>query len=125
MGILRDPYTLAALYSAADVMIVPSLQESFGQTASEALACGTPVVAFNTSGLKDIIDHQRNGYLAKPFEPTDRAAGIRWVLEKTARHQSLSEHAREKVLSTFSLPTVVKQHQEIYQRQLQNVVNDS
>lgn len=125
MGILRDPYTLAALYSAADVMIVPSLQESFGQTASEALACGTPVVAFNTSGLKDIIDHQRNGYLAKPFEPTDLAAGIRWVLEKTARHQSLSEHAREKVLSTFSLPTVVKQHQEIYQRQLQNVVNDS
>lgn len=118
MGVLRDPYTLAALYSAADVMIVPSLQESFGQTASEALACGTPVVAFNTSGLKDIVDHQQNGYLAQPFKPSDLAAGIRWVLDDSTRYKALSQAARQKVLTTFSLPTIVKQHREVYQRQL-------
>ena len=118
IGVLRDPYTLAALYSAADVMIVPSLQESFGQTASEALACGTPVVSFETSGLKDIVDHQQNGYLAKPFEPTDLAEGIRWVLNDDSRYRSLAELARKKVLNSFSLPAVVKKHHEVYQKQL-------
>ncbi len=117
-GILRDPYTLAALYSAADVMVMPSLQESFGQTASEALACGTPVVAFDTSGLKDIVDHQTNGYLAKPFDPSDLAAGIEWVLANRERHQKLSQAGREKVLTTFALPAVVSPHLDIYQKQL-------
>jgi glycosyltransferase involved in cell wall biosynthesis len=118
MGVLRDPYTLAALYSAADVMVVPSLQESFGQTASEALSCGTPVVAFDTSGLRDIVDHQKNGYLADRFEPESLAEGIRWILDDSERYNSLSTAAREKVLETFSLPIVVKQHQEIYRKQL-------
>ncbi|MDQ8189147.1 glycosyltransferase [Roseibacillus persicicus] len=118
MGVLRDQFTLAALYSAADVMVVPSLQESFGQTASEALSCGTPVVAFDTSGLKDIVDHEQNGYLAEPFEPSDLAEGIRFVLADTARYETLCENAREKVVSTFSLPQVVKRHREVYEKHL-------
>lgn len=118
MGVLRDTYTLAALYSAADVMVVPSLQESFGQTASESLACGTPVVSFDTSGLKDIVDHQQNGYLAKPFDPADLAEGIRYILADSARYHSLSEEARKKVEKTFSLPTVVAQHRKVYAKQL-------
>lgn len=118
MGVLRDPYTLAALYSAADVMVVPSLQESFGQTASEALACGTPVVAFDTSGLKDIVDHEENGFLAPQFEPQGLAQGINWILNNPKVAKELSLKARQKVMTTFSLPEVVKQHREVYQRQL-------
>lgn len=117
-GLVKDAATLTALYAAADVMVVPSLQESFGQTASEALACGTPVVAFNTSGLRDIVDHEKNGYLAKPFDPADLAAGIRWVLASSDRQETLSRHAREKVLTTFDSPIVAQKHIEIYQRLL-------
>jgi glycosyltransferase involved in cell wall biosynthesis len=61
LGRLNDDISLALTYSAADVMIVQSIQEAFGQTASESLSCGTPVVAFNANGLKDIVDHQQNG----------------------------------------------------------------
>ena len=118
MGILKDPFTLAALYSAADIMVVPSLQESFGQTASEALSCGTPVVAFNTSGLKDIVDHQENGYLAECFEPANLAQGITSILKDSERLSILSYNARQKVVSSFSLEKVVAQHLEVYQRQL-------
>ena len=50
------------LYSLADVTIVPSKMEVLGQTALESLACGTPVVAFNNTGLSDIIIHKKNGY---------------------------------------------------------------
>lgn len=118
LGRLYDDVSLALLYSAADVMIVPSLQESFGQTASEALACGTPVVAFNATGLKDIVDHQQNGYLAKPYEVKDLAQGIAWILQDRDRHQTLRSHARKKALQTFSLERQAQRYQTLYQELL-------
>lgn len=103
LGRFYDDIALAVLYSAADVMVVPSLQESFGQTAFEALACGTPVVAFNATGLKDIVEHQKNGYLAKPYEIDDLARGIAWVLEDKDRHKNLCFSAREKAEKEYRL----------------------
>ena len=103
MGHFNDDLSLSLAYSAGDVMIVPSLQESFGQTASEALACGTPVVAFNATGLRDIVDSEQNGYLARPYSSEDLAKGIAWVLTDDTRHQKLALNAREKAVKTFSL----------------------
>ena len=54
-------------------MIVPSKLETFGQTATEAMACGTPVVAFNNTGLSDIVEHKKNGYLAELLDINDLA----------------------------------------------------
>ena len=102
------------VYSAADVMIVPSLQETFGQTASEALACGTPVVAFNATGLKDIVEHQQNGYLAQPYEIDDLARGIAWVLENDQRHRKLAYHAREKVEQEFALEIPARRYKSLF-----------
>ena len=102
LGKLYDDSTLALAYSAADVMVVPSVYEAFGQTASESLACGTPVVAFNATGLKDIVDHQQNGYLAQPYKSEDLAQGITWVLENPERHQKLCANARQKADREFS-----------------------
>jgi len=75
LGYLHDDVSLVTLYNAVDIMIVPSLQEAFGQTASESMSCGIPVVAFGSTGLLDIVDHKVNGYLAKPFESDDLALG--------------------------------------------------
>lgn len=115
MGHLHDDLSLAVLYSAADVMIVPSLQEAFGQTASEALACGTPVVAFGATGLLDIVEHQHNGYLAEPYEVDDLSAGINWVLEEDSRRSQLSANARETVLRKFDILDVARQYLALYQ----------
>lgn len=115
IGRLNDNTTLALAYSAADVMIVPSRQESFGQTASEALACGTPVAAFNTSGLRDVVDHEKNGYLANVFEPEDLARGIQWILQDQARHRRLSDSGREKAQEKFSYHKVAQAHQMLYE----------
>lgn len=114
LGHLNDDNSLALVYSAADVMIVPSIQESFGQTASESLACGTPVVAFNATGLKDIVDHQQNGYLAHPFEIEDLAKGIAWVLEDIVRHQKLCNRAREKAEQEFALELQARRYLSLY-----------
>lgn len=108
-----DEVSLRLLYSAADVMVVPSLQEAFGQTASESMACGTPVVAFGATGLLDIVDHKQNGYLAEPFNSTDLARGISWVINSPI-YQSLSQNAREKVVRCFDSRVVAKKFIELY-----------
>ena len=114
LGFITDDQRLATIYSAADVMVVPSLQENFVQTAAEALACGVPVVCFDATGLKDAVEHQRCGYRATPFSSDDLADGITWVLADDARYQILAARARAKVLEQFTLQRVAAQYQEIY-----------
>jgi glycosyltransferase involved in cell wall biosynthesis len=118
LGFMHDDLSLALIYAAADVMVVPSIQEAFGQTASEALTCGTPVVAFNATGLKDIVDHQQNGYLATPFEIDDLAKGIIWTIENRERHQKLQYHAREKGLRQFANEVQARRYLSLYQEVL-------
>lgn len=115
LGQLHDDISLKVIYSAADVMVVPSLIEAFGQTASEAMACGTPVVAFHTTGLLDIIEHKENGYLARAFDTTDLARGIDWVLS-AEKHIQLSRNARNKVLNKYDSKVVVKQYIDLYEQ---------
>jgi len=80
LGSIQGDKEMAELYSIADVACVPSRIESFCQCASEPQACGVPVVAFNATGLKDIVEHKVTGYLARPYDPEDFARGIEWVL---------------------------------------------
>jgi glycosyltransferase involved in cell wall biosynthesis len=115
LGYLYDDVSLALLYSAADIMVVPSRQEAFGQTASESLACGTAAVAFDIGGLRDIIDHQKTGYLAKPFDISDLAAGIEWVLSDEKRHKELCIKAREKAVNCFDVEKIARQYAELYE----------
>jgi len=114
LGRLHDDISLVTAYAAADVMVVPSIQEAFGQTASESLACGTPVVAFDGTGLKDIVEHQKNGYLAQPYQIEDLATGIAWVLENRERHQKLRERAREKATVEWNLELQARRYINIF-----------
>ena len=115
-GHLHDDISLRLLYCAADVMVVPSRQEAFGQTGSEAQCCGTPVVIFDSTGLRDLVVHEQTGYLAKPFSHADLANGIKWVLEDEERHVRLSTQARERAVRLWSNEVVAKQYMEIYQQ---------
>jgi glycosyltransferase involved in cell wall biosynthesis len=121
LGPLHDELSLAVVYAAADVMIVPSREEAFGQTALEALACGTPAVAFRVGGLPDSIDHCVNGYLAVPFDTEDLARGILWILADKERAAALAVNARNKVLSGFTLEHQAKKYIEIYREMLKEV----
>ncbi len=76
--------------------MIPSRQDNLPNIGLEAQACGTPVVAFNTGGLPDIVNERFTGAWAKPFEPASLAAGIRWVLEDAQRLQKLGSAARSR-----------------------------
>ena len=117
-GHLHDDVSLQLLYSAADVMVIPSRQDNLPNTGKEALSCGTPVVAFDTCGLPDIVDHQTTGYLAKAFDTLDMARGIEWVLEDNERLTKLGRNARRKAEERFAYPVVADQYQKIYEQAL-------
>jgi len=119
MGHVHDDATLALLYSAADVVVVPSRQENLPQLGTEAHACGCPVVAFNVTGLKDVVKHSVTGYLAEPYSIDDLANGIEWVLADDERHLQLSAHARERAVRLWSREVVVPQYQAVYQRTME------
>jgi glycosyltransferase involved in cell wall biosynthesis len=118
LGVVRDDRLLALAYSAADVMVVPSRQEAFGQTASEAQACGTPVVAFDNSGPADIVIHRETGWLAKAFDTEDLADGILWVLSDENRWGKLSQLARAKAVERFSPGVIAEQYGRVYEQVL-------
>lgn len=115
-GHLHDDLSLRMVYSAADVMVVPSRMEAFGQTASEAHACGTPVVAFDATGVTDIVDHKKTGYLARPYDPIDLSRGIQWVLKALGAGsnripvQSISGGVTDTTLSSAARSKAVSQY---------------
>lgn len=116
MGHVSDDNAMVEIYCSANVMVVPSRQESFGQTASEALACGTPVVAFDTGGLADIVIHKENGWLARPFDTNDLADGIQWVIEESVHRNKLAIAARASAESRYSMQTIGMEYAALYRR---------
>lgn len=113
VGYVSDTNELVSLYNLASVMVVPSLTEVFGQTASEAMACGTPVVAFRCTGIQDVVCED-GGYLANPFDDADLANGILWCLQHN-EETDLSHNARQKVLDSYTPEKVCRQYVDLYQ----------
>jgi glycosyltransferase involved in cell wall biosynthesis len=115
LGFLGNNKALRSAYSASDVFVAPSVQEAFGKTLIEAMACGTPVVAFDATGPRDIVNHKETGYLAQPFFPEDLASGIRWVLEDDERRLDLADQSTRKVEECFKIDIIAQRYSELYQ----------
>jgi glycosyltransferase involved in cell wall biosynthesis len=120
LNIITSPGDMAEVYSLADLFVLPSVEDNLPNTVMEAMACGTPVVAFDTGGIPDMIDHQQNGYLAAFKSAADLAAGINYVLT-AADPAILSDAARGKVLREFNNEKVAEQYISLYQSVLKGV----
>jgi glycosyltransferase involved in cell wall biosynthesis len=120
LGSLADDISLAMVYSAADVFVCPSREDNLPNTVAEALACGTPCAAFATNGLPDMIEHQKNGWLARPFDPADLAEGIRWLTGHPQRDQ-LRQAAREKAVSEYNMTVMGNRYMTLYEDVLKAV----
>lgn len=116
-GYLYDNVSLRLVYSCANVFVSPSLMDAFGKTLAESMACATPVVCFDATGPKDIVTHKKDGYRAKPFDITDLANGMEWILNNE-NYDELGKNAREKVLREFDSTVVAKKYVELYKEVL-------
>ena len=113
MGNLHDDISLALIYAAADVFVTASIQDNLPNTVMEALACGTPCVAFDIGGIPDMIEHQVNGYLAQPFEIESLVKGIDWILSNN-NPQKICDRAREKVEQEFNLELQARRYSQLF-----------
>lgn len=106
-GRIDSQERLAEIYNEADVYVIPSRQENLSNAVTEAMACGVPVVAFDVGGMADMIEHQKNGYLAKAFDCEAFAKGIAFCVEN---RDTLGRYASESVRTKFSYETVGTQY---------------
>lgn len=120
LGILRDEIVMPLIYSAADVFIAPSKEDNLPNTIMEALACGTPCIAFDIGGISDMIIHKKNGYLVNPFDIDDLMQSIIWVLEENDIDNKLSFNARKKVEKDFNIINISKEYYYLYKDLLES-----
>ncbi|MBU2046193.1 MAG: glycosyltransferase, partial [Bacteroidetes bacterium] len=117
LGTINDDQKLATAYAAADAFLTTSLDDNLPNTVMESLACGTPVISFTTGGIPDMVEHQKNGYLAKYKDSEDFMRGIQWIYEHPDQ-ETLNKNARAKVLDNFSEENIAQQHIQVYQNLL-------
>jgi len=114
LGWLNDDVSMTLMYAAADVFVAPSMQENLSYTVMEALACGTPCVAFDQGGTSDLVEQGVTGFRARCFDPEDLARSVAWVLQDDDLRRVLSFQARQKVEREFSLELVARRYAELY-----------
>ncbi len=119
LNIITNDNELAEVYSLADVFVTTSLEDNLPNMVMEAIACGTPVVAFNTGGIPEMVVHGQNGYLAQLASAQGIANGITEILY-AADAAKLATNARQKVLHNYTNDKVAKQYVELYRSVLNN-----
>jgi glycosyltransferase involved in cell wall biosynthesis len=115
LGMLSKPAELVNAYSAADVFVIPSLEDNLPNTVMEALACGTPVAGFQTGGIPEMVGHLSEGYIAPQRNADELAKGILYLVDN---QQDKSKNARQKALAAYSNPLIAARYISLYQRLL-------
>jgi glycosyltransferase involved in cell wall biosynthesis len=105
---------LAQLYRSAAAVVVPSLDEGLGLVAVEAQLCETPVVAADSGGLPDVVQHDRTGILVPPADAARLARALDDLLARPDAGASLGRAGRLHALATFAPESVARRYAEIY-----------
>ena len=116
-GRIDNARIMAADYSAADVVVLPSLAENSPLTILEAMACGTPVIAFDVGGVSELVHNRQTGYLARYRDISDLAEGIWWLISSApSEYEKLSHAGLAKVKNGHSLSVVADAFNSVYER---------
>ena len=105
---IEDQSHLNNLLSSLNFLILPSYIETFSLLAGESILSGTPVVCFDSSGLRDTVNHKRTGYKAKRYDLNDFSNGMSWVLEANINKDNI----RNNYLSNFSEFNIINKFEE-------------
>lgn len=115
----QAPESLPSIYSAADVLVLPSTEvESFGLVQIEALACGTPVVTSDLPGVRTIVDHGVDGYLVPPNNLAALSAALDRICRDRVLSRQLGAAGRRKVLRSYAWERVGSDLESIYKELL-------
>ena len=114
LGHLDNDISLIAAYSAADVVLLPSRLDNLPNVGLEAFSCSTPLVAFNSGGVVDIVDDMMDGRISPDFSPISFSACISWCIDDPDRLFRLGINARKKAVSKWSYNRISNLYFEAY-----------
>ena len=117
--LIGEAQDVIGLLSVSDLFLLPSLQESFGLSALEAMACGVPVVASDVGGLPEVVVDGATGFLHPPREVERMAESAIRILLDPALHTRLASEGRRLAMDRFSADRIVPQYAALYERTLQ------
>ena len=108
---------LAKYFSSSDIFLYPSLADTFALVVAEAMACGIPVVTFETGGIPEIVKHLENGYVAKYKDEIDLIKGVDYILnldENTLNN--IKNQSRLRIVENFTVDKMVLEYDELYKK---------
>jgi len=117
LGFIDDKKILNAAYSSADFYISSSIQEAFGKTWVEAMACETPVICFKNTPSSEVIEHKTNGYIVNNLDSDELLKGINWMSEEITNKRFRNINTRKKIMD-FDAKIIAKKYIELYKKSL-------
>jgi glycosyltransferase involved in cell wall biosynthesis len=121
MGSLGSPRLQSVFYSALDVFAMPSLVETFGNVAMEAMACETPVVAYPAGGLADVLADGETGLYEREVGSVEGLARmLQWMWQHPAERVTMGMAGRQRVIKNFSDALMAKRYAKLYQELLES-----
>ncbi|MCH7554200.1 MAG: glycosyltransferase, partial [Chloroflexi bacterium] len=121
LGVISDDRLIAAAYAAVDIFACPTMADTGPQTVLESMACGTPVVAFDDSGIEERVTHMEDGYLARYQDEKDLAHGLSTLLDDSTLRKRMGDRARGTMVQRFSLEQEAKGYLDVYQELVEEV----
>ncbi len=118
LGHVNNDRLLSNIYSAADLFVIPSLQDNLPNTVLESMACGTPAVGFDVGGIPDMVEHRKTGLLVPLHDATALGAAMLELLRSPDRRLIFAENCRQSALTNFSLTQQARRYYELYTRLL-------
>lgn len=112
---VRNDRLLSMIYSAADVFVLPALQDNLPNTVLEAQACGLPVVAFSTGGIPDLVHDGVNGQLVACGDTRGLRDSLLHLLNSVGVRRTMGANARDRAVKEYSLEVQAKRYVELYQ----------
>ena len=105
---------MAEYFAASDLLLYPTLADNCPLVVLEAMACGTPVIAFNTGGVPELVEHMKTGYVAEYKNSADLATGVDLFLSDEDLRAKAVILARKRVVDTFTLNQQVDNYLKLY-----------
>jgi len=110
-------------YHQADIFVLPSLAESFGQVLLEAMSCGLPIVATTVGGIPETIRPERNGLLVPPGDAKAIVDAVRYLAARPALCDEIGRRNAAYVRDRYSWAAVAGQYEALYRRALAGTVD--
>ena len=118
-GSVQKDRLLALIYSAADFIVIPSLQDNLPNTIMEAMACGTPTIGFNVGGIPDMVRHMETGLLARAGNTADLAHQILWLVDHPTDRIRMGQNARRIAENEYASAIQARRYIQLYQSLLE------